>query len=96
MVVQKNEVALVDVQAGQLGVRIGEDPAAAVLILQQDVAEDGLAFRKLFAAVQLLVDAQNAIGIHTHFLLRCEKLCTYYKAQRSRRQLDSLAAGLIK
>ena len=96
MIVQKNEVALVDVQAGQLGVRIGEDPAAAVFILQQDVAEDGLAFRKLFAAVRLLVDAQNAIGTHTHFLLDRSRFCTYYRARRSCRQLDSLAAGLIK
>ena len=57
-------VALVDVQPGELGVRVREDPPLPGRVFQQYVAEDGLTLGQFFAAVKLLVNAQNAIALH--------------------------------
>ena len=65
--VEPDGVALVDAKAGQLSVRVGDDPVFTGLVRQSDIAADGLPFRQLLAAVQLLVDAQNAV-CHTIFL----------------------------
>ena len=57
-------VALVDVQPGELGVRVGEDLPLPGRVFQQHVTEDGLTLGQFFAAVKLLVNAQNAIALH--------------------------------
>ena len=58
---QGDGAALVDVQPGQLGIRVGENPLRAVGSLQQDITEHGLALGQFLAAIKLLLNAQNAV-----------------------------------
>lgn len=57
-----NGVALVDAKAGELLVRVGQDAGVPGGIGQHDIAQHRLPGRQFFAAVHLLVDAQNAVG----------------------------------
>ena len=63
---QGDGAALVDVQPGQLGIRVGENPLRAVGSLQQDITEHGLALGQLLAAIKLLLNAQNAVVFFFH------------------------------
>ena len=63
---QGDSAALVDVQPGQLGIRVGENPLCAVGSLQQDITEHGLALGQLLAAIKLLLNAQNAVVFFFH------------------------------
>ena len=63
---QGDSAALVDVQPGQLGIRVGENPLRAVGSLQQDITEHGLALGQLLAAIKLLLNAQNAVVFFFH------------------------------
>lgn len=65
-----NGVALVDAKAGELFVRVRQDVGVPGGIGQCDVTQHRLPGRQFFAAVHLLVDAQNAVNsLHAAKLL---------------------------
>ena len=65
MVGQGDPVALLNIEGGQLLVRVGDDPAAAISIFQQDVTADGLTLFEFLTAVELFVDPQNTVLHYT-------------------------------
>ena len=90
MVGQGDGIALVDVKGRELCIRVGEDPAFPGGVFQQNVTEDRLALGQLLAAVQLLLDPQDAVSFHGGSLL----FIPYYKAEREGRQLLFLDRAL--